>query len=585
MNRPACRRRLAAENLEPRLLLAASPFEQAMLEHVNRIRLDPQGELAILFDSLSPLDSPDSDVDVALDFFAVDPLILRTQWAGLRPAPPLAWNDDLASAALDHTAAMIEFNLQAHRVWDDLDGDGRRDANEPFTEAPFGERIAESGYTATAAAENVYAFSLSMFYGHSAFVIDWGIGPGGIQDPPGHRHNIMEADLQEVGISVIENEAAWEDFDLVGPFVITQDFGARRGYEPQVLGVFWEDGFTNGYYEPGEGFGGVDITVAGAAGVFTTTTADAGGYQIAVPPGTYDVFASSESFGHYAVADVVVGGENVKADFELQSFATTVPAARNDQLAIQRPGPNELNVLGNDGGFQSLNFETLTILRGPEKGSLAIDTETGTVVYNASGCASGNDSFRYRILNDQGYPLQAEVQLISSHWDQVCGDATRDGVTDAQDLNILRRNLFTTGANWGSGDFNGDGVVDGSDFNLWNESKFAAAAAPSISVRPSRAPQVAPFAEFVVPTELLRSFKGALDDPPLDGVLFGDANPEDRLWNPGGREGPHHGFRFYQHRRDASEHPSLRGVLRFDEGLSPHLAVIDSLFSDLGNHR
>lgn len=581
MKRPSCRRRLTAENLEPRFLLAASPFEQAQLEHVNRMRLDPQGELAILFDSLAPLDSPDADVDVALEHFAVNSSALQAQWAELTPAPPLAWNDDLATAARDHTESMLEFNLQAHRVWNDLDGDGRRDSNEPFGEAPLGERIAESGYSFTTAAENVYAYSLSMFYGHSAFVIDWGTGPGGIQDPPGHRLNVMDANLQEVGVSVIENEAAWNNFDLVGPFLITQDFGARRDYAPQVLGVFWEDGFTNGYYEVGEGFGGVDIMVAGEAGVFTTTTADAGGYQIVVPTGTYDVFASSEIFGHYAVADVVVGEENVKVDFELRS-TTLVPAAQDDLLSIQRPGRNELNVLGNDGGSESLNFETLTVLRGPEKGSLEIDTETGTVVYNASGCASGDDSFRYRILNDEGYPLQAEVQLTSNHWDQFCGDANMDGVTDTQDFDVVRDNLFTTDADWNSGDFNGDGVVDVSDVNLWNDSKFTVAAAPSIAVRPSRAPQAAPFVQFVVPTELLRSLKGPLGDTPFGDIPFGDALPDDRFWIPGpGENRPLHAFRFSEHRRDLGAHLSLRESRRFDADLSPHIAVIDAIFSGI----
>ena len=33
----------------------------------------------------------------------------------------------------------------------------------------------------------------------AAFAIDWGVGPGGIQSPAGHRDNMMSADFREVG--------------------------------------------------------------------------------------------------------------------------------------------------------------------------------------------------------------------------------------------------------------------------------------------------------------------------------------------------------------------------------------------------
>ena len=41
----------------------------------------------------------------------------------------------------------------------------------------------------------------------------------------------------------------------------------------------------------------------------------AGGYQLEVPAGTYEIIASDPFLGTYAVENVVVGNENVKVDF------------------------------------------------------------------------------------------------------------------------------------------------------------------------------------------------------------------------------------------------------------------------------
>ena len=191
------------------------------------------------------------------------------------------------------------------------------------------------------------------------------------------------------------------------------------------------------------------------------------------------LMAADPFSGDYAVPHDVVGDEDM----------TQVPAAEDVQLSIQRPGRNELGALLSDRGYEFLKFDTLRILRGPEKGSLEIDRDTGTMAYNASGCASGDDDFRFGTLNDRGYPIQAEVHLSSNAWDQVCGDANRDGLTNTLDLEIVREHLFSTNADWNSGDFSGDGVVDVSDVNLWNDFKFTMAAGPSVAVRPSRAPQ------------------------------------------------------------------------------------------------
>ena len=44
-----------------------------------------------------------------------------------------------------------------------------------------------------------------------------------MQSPAGHRNNIMNANLTEVGIGVVADNSASTD---VGPYVVTQDFGS-----------------------------------------------------------------------------------------------------------------------------------------------------------------------------------------------------------------------------------------------------------------------------------------------------------------------------------------------------------------------
>lgn len=117
--------RLQGESLESRVLLTINPsgIEQAYMENINRMRLDPQGELSVLFSSTSPLRARDDAVQDAIDHFQVDGSLLLQQWSELTAAAPLAWNEDLNDAALKHTNLMIVHDEQAHnlpanRTWD-----------------------------------------------------------------------------------------------------------------------------------------------------------------------------------------------------------------------------------------------------------------------------------------------------------------------------------------------------------------------------------------------------------------------------------------------------------------------------------
>ena len=81
---------------------------------------------------------------------------------------------------------MIQYDMQSH-----------------FTpgEVGIGERILNAGYdNMQAVAESIFAYAMDVVYAHAGFYIDWGYGPGGIQDPAGHRDAILSASYTEVGI-------------------------------------------------------------------------------------------------------------------------------------------------------------------------------------------------------------------------------------------------------------------------------------------------------------------------------------------------------------------------------------------------
>ncbi|NQV26308.1 MAG: hypothetical protein HQ518_18290, partial [Rhodopirellula sp.] len=275
-----------------------------MLELLNQFRDNPQAELDKLLSSHpSPLTARDADVQAALDFFSVDGATLDAQFANFSAAPPLAWNEALHNAAAAHNSLMIQFDQQSHQ----LPG-----------ESGLLDRDVSAGYDwqfSVRVGENIFAFSQSVIYGHAAFVIDWGYGPNGIQDPAGHRINMLDQGFQEVGMAIVEET---DPSTMVGPLVISQEFGRRGNYgDPAVLGVVYDDLNGDGFYNAGEGLSGVSVELSGTNGTFTTMSLTAGGYQAKVPSGTYTVTATGGSLGGtIRKFDVMVGGSNVKVDFE-----------------------------------------------------------------------------------------------------------------------------------------------------------------------------------------------------------------------------------------------------------------------------
>jgi uncharacterized protein YkwD len=292
---------LRYEVLEARSLLAApTGLEQEFLEWTNRLRMDPLGEFDRLIRTATPLSSDIPGVAAAVAFFNVNLGQLRTELESLTPVAPLLWSSALNDAARGHNFAMIAADEQSHQ----LPGEGN-----------LGSRANAAGYTGwTALGENVFAYAQNVGHAHAGFVIDWGYGPGGMQDGRGHRVNIMSAAFRSVGIAVTPEANPSTE---VGPLVVTQDFGASvSDGQRHLLGVVYADTFDNDFYTSGEGLGGITVRAVGAGGTFTTTTWSSGGYQMPVAPGSYTVTFSGGVLASPIERQVVVGQANTKLDLD-----------------------------------------------------------------------------------------------------------------------------------------------------------------------------------------------------------------------------------------------------------------------------
>ena len=281
-----------AEPISSGINIGPTAQEQEMLELLNRMRQNPADSFTRL------VNSGDPDVNRALNFFNVDVNLLASQWRSLTPAPPLAWSEELHDAASSHGQQMIIWDQQSHQL-----------PGEP----DLGQRIANAGYNNVSGyAENIFAFSESVFYGHAGLAIDWDDSLTGIQNPPSHRNIMMSRNYREVGIAVLpENNPNTS----VGPLVVVQDFGSRFNFgNPWLLGVAFGDADFDNFYDSGEGLANVNVNISGSNGSFSTRTMTAGGYQMQVPPGNYTVTFSGGGLNGVITEFVNVGFDNTKLD-------------------------------------------------------------------------------------------------------------------------------------------------------------------------------------------------------------------------------------------------------------------------------
>jgi len=268
--------------------------EQRMVWLMNRARSNPTQEGTWL----AAVNGENDDIAAARPYWGVNTAALQAAFAAIAARPPAAFDVRLYNAAKAHSEYLISTDTQSH--------------TGQFT------RVDSAGFKYTAAAGVVFSYSNDSLYGHAAFNIDWGAGPNGMQDPPGHRNALMSVSTyySNVGYAVLsETNPSTE----VGPQVITGNLayansGSSNHANVFIVGTVWEDTNGNQQYDPGEGLAGV--TVMPDNGTYYAVTGAGGGYSIPVGAGTYSVtFSGGELVGAYA-RTVGVGSVSVLQDLE-----------------------------------------------------------------------------------------------------------------------------------------------------------------------------------------------------------------------------------------------------------------------------
>ncbi len=344
--------------------------EQLSLEFLNRMRADPTGE----GQRLAALTDP--NILAAYGQFGVDLSLLKGEFATNPPVPPLAMNAQLTAAARWHSGDMFTNQYQGHFQ------------TNGTTVLDPGNRIAANGYAANSWGENVFAYAASVPYGHAGFAVDWGNGTGGMQTPPGHRDNMLSPDFREVGIGIVDGVNG-----SVGPVIITQDFGTQFGSPTFITGVVYYDLNQNGFYDLGEGIGGVTVNTAGSA--YYALTASSGGYALPVSSnGTYLVTFTAPGLSNNASV-TIASLRNRKLDVPLTYTPPTIsgpnPAAlntANSYMFTAIPGATAYQ-------WQQAVLSPFTTVDGAENGlaNVTASTSPGYAVITNSEHAAGTDSF------------------------------------------------------------------------------------------------------------------------------------------------------------------------------------------------
>lgn len=141
----------------------------------------------------------------------------------------------------------------------------------------------------------------------------------------GHRISLMNANFREVGIAIRADQDGTSIFGGGLNDVLSTQHFVKSGNRIFVTGVLYDDLNTNGFYDPGESRGIIDLRVETNGGTVLATgrSFGSGGYSInmaGVPAGNYFLIGK-DSLGVEDTEPFVWGAtQNVKIDFVNPDF-------------------------------------------------------------------------------------------------------------------------------------------------------------------------------------------------------------------------------------------------------------------------
>ena len=231
--------KLGAVETEP---LEPTDQETVMLDLINRFRAQPALEIErILLGVEVGISGMGNNLDVEACYRAV---------ASLPPAKPLVFNLRLQGSARNHAYYLIVHNLTGHY---------QEEGKKLFTGKTPRDRVTHMGYQGYRLSENAFRNAVSVWNAHRGFIIDWGHGPGGMQDPPGHRLVLANPKHREIGCAFV-----LFDEDRHGSTVQNLGDDKRRGR--LIGGIVYLDKNRNDRYDPGEGLNDIPLQCGGRQG-------------------------------------------------------------------------------------------------------------------------------------------------------------------------------------------------------------------------------------------------------------------------------------------------------------------------------
>lgn len=248
--------------------------EQYLLELVNRARKDPTAEAAR------------QGVDLQTDL--KNGKVIST---GEKQA--VAFNEALISGAQDQAQWMIDNDTLAH--------------NGDLTPV---ERLDK--YNWDRGGEGAWGENVGMFATSGAITDKQAVDQlhAGLYKSSDHRYNMFGDWHEEAGFGVAQGDWA----GMRNGFATTEMFGSTE--KTYLLGVAYNDKDGDQFYTPGEGRAGIKVVAVNrdTGETFTTTTWDAGGYQMEVERGRYEVTFSGGDLASPVTTRIDVGDQNEKLD-------------------------------------------------------------------------------------------------------------------------------------------------------------------------------------------------------------------------------------------------------------------------------
>jgi uncharacterized protein YkwD len=239
--------------------------EQMVVELVNRARMDP----------LEEVDRLDEGLASGIPNAAVQPLAVTSA---------------LSEASRDHSEDMDNRDFFSHTNPDN-DGPGARAFEAGHGSGFVGENI---GWIGSSRAPDAQARAEAHHEN--------------LWESDGHQVNLMRDFWTEIGVGYDYGDYRGLDHSTF----VTEMFSDRG--ETYLTGVVIDDEDGDEFYDVGEGQGDVRITAFDGDDAYATATWDAGGYSLALPPGTYRVVFEGGDLDQPYETDVTIGNENVKLD-------------------------------------------------------------------------------------------------------------------------------------------------------------------------------------------------------------------------------------------------------------------------------